>query len=218
MSNPFGQAATTDQRELEQSMLDTGFNPNYPIMLYEGDILDGWHRYQAAKRTRCEPVFQEFDGNETEARQFVYAANVARRHMSQRQKATAYLLMNQWVEPSEQLSAAEIVAKCGFSSRTLVSQLERIAESDPELAHQVAVGNVPAAEAIRTLGEDPAGSPDSNADGNPASVFTLKKRSLIAKAHEARLRVRMTRQAQLNKAFELFVDWAMRQEQPHLTD
>ena len=210
LSNPFGEAARTDREELERSMREHGYDVRHPITLYEGDILDGWHRYHAAIKAGIEPVFEEFTGTYLAARHFVYRENLARRQMTQKQKATALLIMNTWLRPDEALSLAGIQERCGIKSPTVINQLRRLAEHNPDLAQQVARGATPADSAIRQLSEDPA---DHKGGTDPASgrgeiIFVLKKPRLIVGAHKARLRVGMTKQSLLNKAIELFIEWA----------
>ena len=131
--------------------------------------------------------------------------------MTQRQKATALLLMNAWLPPREQLSDAAIVARVGLKSQPLVAQLRKIADIDPEVAQQVAAHELDATEAIRRmLHEEPADSREGTDvnDTRPEVTFMLKNKRLIADSHKARLSVGMTKQAFFNKAVELFIEWA----------
>ena len=212
LSNPFGEADTQDFDELVQSMLGRGYDPEHPIVLYEGSILDGWHRYLAAKRANVTPSFTTFEGTREDAQAFVWAENMARRQMTKRQKAAALVLVNSWLKPNEQLSDAEIAVKAGLpGSGRLASQLRQISEKDANLAHDVATGKETAAKAIRrVLDEDPDGdhnttSPDPQ---RPVVVFELKQKKLIERAHRSRLHVGLAKQAWLNKAMELACEWA----------
>ena len=47
-----------------------------PILLYEGKILDGFHRSSAAVIAEVEAVFEEFHGTRIEAARKVYRANL----------------------------------------------------------------------------------------------------------------------------------------------
>jgi hypothetical protein len=56
-----------------------------PITLYEGKVLDGWHRYRAAKKTSTAPTFKTYEGNDPAG--YVAASNVLRRKLGSLQKA-----------------------------------------------------------------------------------------------------------------------------------
>jgi hypothetical protein len=50
------------------------------IILYQGQILDGWSRYRACQQEHVEPRFQEFTGDNPVA--YVLAKNIQRRHLN----------------------------------------------------------------------------------------------------------------------------------------
>ena len=212
LSNPFGEADAKDFDELVQSMLTRGYDPEHPIIIYEGAILDGWHRYLAAKKANVTPQVKEFTGTREGAQAFVWAENMARRQMTKRQKIAAYVLVNAWRGPHEQLSDAEIAVRAGLAgSGRLAAQLRQVEEKDASLVHDVAVGKESASEVIRkALHEEPQGDTDSTAPDTkrPVVVFELKQRKLIERAHKARLKAGLAKQAWLNKAIELACEWA----------
>lgn len=218
LSNPFGEADAKDFDELVKSMLERGYDSLHPIILYEGGILDGWHRYRAAQIANITPTFAEFVGIRKEAQAFVWAENMARRQMSGRQKIAALVLSNSWLGPNEQLSDAEIAVRAGLTgSGRMVSQFRQIGDRDPGLLHDVATGKRKTGEMVtairQELGEDPAGddpgtSPDTK---RPTVVFELKSKKLIARSHKARLNMGMAKQSWFNKAIELACEWAENQ-------
>lgn len=55
-----------------------------PIVLYQGQVLDGRNRYLACLKAGVQPKFIEFDGEDPVA--FVYAVNIHRRHFTREQK------------------------------------------------------------------------------------------------------------------------------------
>jgi ParB-like chromosome segregation protein Spo0J len=58
-----------------------------PITLFEGQILDGRHRYRACGEVGVEPEYELYDGEEPHL--FVLGRNVARRHLTPSQTAMA---------------------------------------------------------------------------------------------------------------------------------
>ena len=74
---------------LRSDMMLNGYDPNFPVVLYEGLILDGRHRWSAATELgkMSDVTTIEFVGDYAAARTFVVRANAGRRSMSAAQKA-----------------------------------------------------------------------------------------------------------------------------------
>ncbi len=66
-----------------------GFDKYFPILLYEGKILDGRNRYKACQLEKIEPLYNDFTGDDPI--EFVIKANSNRRHLTPGQKAFASL-------------------------------------------------------------------------------------------------------------------------------
>lgn len=60
-----------------------------PIVLFDGMILDGRHRYRACVELGIEPWFKEFDGPDS-LLDYVVSINLRRRHLTDGQKAMAW--------------------------------------------------------------------------------------------------------------------------------
>jgi N6-adenosine-specific RNA methylase IME4/ParB-like chromosome segregation protein Spo0J len=58
-----------------------------PIILYQGLILDGRHRYQACSDLDIEGAQEVFAGTDDEALQYVISTNLHRRHLNESQRA-----------------------------------------------------------------------------------------------------------------------------------
>lgn len=71
-------------RQLGFSLREQGFRPEFPIITYQNEILDGRNRLVAAKAEGIEPIFKEYDG--VTPWTFVLSANAHRRHLPIKEK------------------------------------------------------------------------------------------------------------------------------------
>lgn len=99
-----------------------------PISVFEGQILDGWHRYNACMCENMPPQFVEFD--EGDPREFVISKNGHRRHLTASQKAQAVIKVAAWVplggnqhsegrNPVPTLTEAQLAKAADVSDRTI---------------------------------------------------------------------------------------------------
>lgn len=70
---------------LVADLKDNGMH--FPIILFQGKVLDGRARYRAAQQADVAIKYEQFDGDEEAARAFVVSANLQRRTLSSMQKA-----------------------------------------------------------------------------------------------------------------------------------
>jgi DNA-binding XRE family transcriptional regulator len=77
--------------DIANDMATNGFRLDRAIATYEGKILDGRHRYEAALQAGVDPVFAEFQGTKEEAIAYVTSENVARRHLNNKEKEFFYV-------------------------------------------------------------------------------------------------------------------------------
>jgi hypothetical protein len=98
----------------------------HPVVTLDGQVLDGWHRYQACLHAEAKPITVEFDGPDPVA--FVLGANIQRRHLTATQRAAAIVLANAWKPSGKQgggeaasppLSNAEMAAQAKTTVRTI---------------------------------------------------------------------------------------------------
>lgn len=52
-----------------------GYDKRFPIITFDGDILDGWNRWQASQYVGAEPTFETFEGSPSDAINYVARAN-----------------------------------------------------------------------------------------------------------------------------------------------
>lgn len=66
----------------------------HPVVLFEGQILDGRHRYLACRKVGVSPRFEDYAGSDPVA--YVTSENAARRHLTPSQIAHAVAAMAGW--------------------------------------------------------------------------------------------------------------------------
>jgi len=134
-----------------------GFDRNHAILICEGKILDGRHRYLAAVKAGVDPIFTEFQGTREEAVKEVTKEQVDRGHWSDEaknffysQRATALGVQSRGGERGNQYqsgnptnvgmapSAKEHADDLGVTERTVQNWEKDRKEimADPELAEK----------------------------------------------------------------------------------
>lgn len=126
------------------------------IVLYEGMILDGRHRYRACLECKTEPRVVEFSGSDPVA--FVISENVARRHLTESQRAMVATQLSSWErgkpsnsatwpnKPQKQSHVAELL---GVSSRTIRRASEVRKHGTAQLVTRVESGDLTVTEAAK---------------------------------------------------------------------
>ena len=189
---------------VKESIALNGYDEYQPILLFDGRILDGFHRYTACRELGIEPPTREFVGTESEALDFVWSMNYARRHLSPRAKVMSLIIRNDILPKDKRLTHTEITARAGKESRRLVDQLMRINEVDPDVAKQVARGDKSSQKAIReVLREQPGGAKHTR-----QLLLNVTRKQLKDGFWISQERLLMTDAQATNKAVQLFIDWA----------
>ena len=131
---------------MELSMRDGGFDARFPIVTYQGKILDGRNRYLAAEAAEVSPIFVSFTGNEEQAMNFVELANENRRHLAQ-----------EWLQKrrSERIDRATKARSRGESLRT-IAEKEGVSEKTirDDLKKAGAEGVAPDTDSGKITGKD----------------------------------------------------------------
>lgn len=98
-----------------------------PIILHEGMVLDGWHRYRACSELGIKPEKFTFD-TKADPVAFVLSHNLHRRHLSASQRAAAVVACAEWApasrpkkdEPGSPFSKnADMAKAAGTTVRTI---------------------------------------------------------------------------------------------------
>lgn len=76
--NIFPEAKTEDYERLKQDIEANGYDSSQPIILYQGDILDGWNRQKACNELKEKPTYETFQGTDEEAILYMMRTNKRR--------------------------------------------------------------------------------------------------------------------------------------------
>lgn len=151
LSNIFPEMNKEEMDRLVKSMETNGFDPAFPIIKKDNQIIDGWNRYQAAKIARVRPKFIEYEGKEEDVVDFVVLANASRRHL------TAAAVIQSTLKADSLAGRfrrdAEIAKELSISPSTVTKQrLFRV--HHPSLADDIASRKISTKEAERRSGKE----------------------------------------------------------------
>lgn len=161
-----------------------------PIVLFNGQILDGRHRYRACLELGIEPWFKEFDGPDS-LLDYVVSINLRRRHLSESQRAMAMARLCKLERGGDRRSqdfkvpigtlknTTEAANKAGVGEQTMKRAMRVDRKGTPELVEAVKKGDVSvsaAAKVVETL-PDPADQVEAlNAAKNePRKIVEMAK-------------------------------------------
>ena len=114
--------------ELVHSMKVNGYDKRFPIMIYDGAILDGWNRWRAAEIAGVTPAEDHFEGSEEDAVAFVIAHNTARRHVAKGKLAVAVCKTEYQLPPRKRRGIRQLVADLGISESMLKKAFKMVAD------------------------------------------------------------------------------------------
>ena len=165
--------------------------------LYDGMVLDGWHRYTACDELNIPCRLEKYEGDD--ALSFVKSKNQHRRHYEKSQRAAIVISLNAWAvagnqakgEPGSPLATnLEMASDAGTTVRT-IQQAKRaheaglsepvrdgkisaksaaeLAKKAPELAKQVVAGEISPKKAVEQLSaKKPKEVPVDESSGAPS--------------------------------------------------
>lgn len=161
LSAAFPAMAADDFQALKDSIMEIGVQN--PVTLFEGMVIDGWHRYSAATELGMDcPMVTMSD---VDPRDFVLAQNKARRHVTQAQLALATTAVFAWkpvgnpafsqsgTECPIAKSNAQLAEAAGVSEKTIKQAKAVQTKAAPEVVEAVKRGEIglPKAAAIAKL-------------------------------------------------------------------
>lgn len=204
LSRIFPEMSKKEKIALVISMRTHGFDPAFRILLYEGQIIDGWHRYEAALEAGVEPLFDNWTGTRNSLVDFVMTANAVRRHLS---GAALSLALSKAASMLGEKRTVRNLAKQSGASESTVSRAMRLQETDPEVAEKVARGEITFHDATRNvLKEEDKVQRASLVGGFPHVV----PKTLVGKIEKARMG--------LNETTQRFIRNAIKERLERVTD
>lgn len=103
----------------------------FPASLYEGMVLDGWHRYRAAQRTGSELKFIEYKGKDPAG--YIASCNVLRRKLSSLQRA----LVGARLHRDHGITQREACKKLGISNEVITLVLKTLDSKNTKLIKRI---------------------------------------------------------------------------------
>jgi chromosome segregation ATPase len=134
-----------------------------PILIYQGKILDGWHRYQACVELNVKKMrMADWEGDDPVA--FVLSQNLHRRHLNPSQRSFIFAELADWAKssgrPSKSLQVAtmtlEKAAELTQVSKSTMKNAKQATQAQPEVQEAVKEGRMSVAEAAKLSKEPPA--------------------------------------------------------------
>jgi len=169
LSAAFPAMADDEYQSLKDSISTIGVQN--PITLFEGMVLDGWHRYQAAIDVHEDCPAVDLD-DQMDPRDFVLAQNKNRRQINKSQLAMAVAAVYEWVPNGSnrftgrsapgadlQKTAVQMAAIAGVGTRTMERAKLVEAKASPEVKQAVKTGIMSVKKAAETVAPPPTHKP-----------------------------------------------------------
>lgn len=152
----------------------------YPITLFEGMVLDGWHRYRAAKKTGCAIKEIQYTGKDPAG--YIAACNVLRRKLSSLQRA----LVGARLHRDHGITQREACKKLGISNEVITLVLKSIDSRNTKLIKRIETESDFTRGMLKEELEDAGllrAKPEPEAaPRGPSSVFDVGARSVLSAA------------------------------------
>lgn len=133
LADLFPEMPDEDLRSLAAAIKSDGFDPSRPVVMHEGKVLDGRHRYRAARIAGIphhEIPTVDWSGECGSPVAFVMAANFHRRHLTQKQRIQIVIEMEEHFKVGrggDRRSPGSKVQDCTFDNRK--PKLDAMAEA-----------------------------------------------------------------------------------------
>ena len=116
LSAEFGDMPSHEFNQLVQDIKRNGLN--HPVLVWQNQVLDGWHRYTACLKADVPPVIEEFDGDEFDAVVRVTSDNMLRRHLNEAQRVSLVKKLSGWHAQRAESGSNQHTQKQGVTTVT----------------------------------------------------------------------------------------------------
>jgi ParB-like chromosome segregation protein Spo0J len=214
------------ESEFRELILDIEKNGlRHPIITFEGQILDGWHRWQACQELGIKPTMEKL-GKDMDPRAYVLSGNLHRRHLTGTQRSEAIVACSEWAPAGRPektptglgfMTSKEMAKAAGVSEET-IRQTKRAHEAG--LGEAMKEGKVTAKEAAQVAKlppeerqaalEAPKPKPEPKKAEPVEDVAALKARIAVLEEENADLRDRLREMASDMEGMQEELDAARR--------
>ena len=156
IANIFPMMGEQELEELADDIMENGLHQ--PIVMYQGQILDGRNRYQACLLSGLEPEFAQYEGDDP--LNYVLSLNLHRRHLTASQRASLGVEIANMtsgrrtdLEPSAKLrevSQSEAAERLDVSER-YVNEAKKIQRESPDHFEKIKSGELTIQQVKREL-------------------------------------------------------------------
>ena len=198
-----------------------------PIVMYQGKVLDGRHRYRACLELKVDLKFTTFTNTTIEAPEFVMSQNMARRHMTKSQCAAAAVKYKELISASVKAkryatmaesrrngsgeqprdftrSAADIAGRAFGVRREAVVKAQKVMREDPETFKLMQQGKITINDAYIKVNPAYKKALDKNEESYLKNrLATLQSRSPSAQSKKAEERARKLMIEESLKGFKI---------------
>ena len=160
---------------IAENMRQNGYDEYFPILVKGDEIVDGFHRSEAARIAGVQPVYREVpeDWTDKDILRYVLRANGDRRHLDQGQRAAATILIKRKLG-DDAPPVAELAIQAGVKEATI----NRFNSTDSEILEDLVAGKITQIKAQQGSKGKGNGSRGGNAKPPTFTLSVKHQRSL----------------------------------------
>jgi len=204
LANCFPRITPEEQKELNEDIRKNGLIET--IVLHEGMILDGRHRYQSCLLTNTKIATKEYQGKDPAG--YVISANIKRRHLEKGQRAMIAATIANLTKGRPEIKSANLPIKQTEAAKTLgvsarsIGTAKSILSKSPTVAEQVVNGQITLSAAKKKL-EEPKPKPTGLHSDIPDRIGRLIPNKILPMWQRAESEAKSAKQ-EVSRLMEIF--------------